>query len=91
MRCQQRGSVWRLTNRPMQGLAKALVAEAQALSTARGIRSLYVHVVAGNAAGLRLYEACGFGVEAEEGADDARRRQHPRRLLLGKALAGTYG
>jgi ribosomal protein S18 acetylase RimI-like enzyme len=68
----------------LQGLAKHLVGASEILATQQGVKCLYVHVVQHNAAAKGLYLACGFEVEAEESVDLARKRQHERRLLLGR-------
>ena len=60
--------------------------EAEAILKERGVSHVYVHVVVNNTAARALYTGCGFTVEKEEGADVARKRQHGRRLLLGKSL-----
>ncbi len=69
-----------------RGLAQRLLVAAADAARAQGVRHLYVHCVADNAAARALYDAAGFGVESEESAADARARAHPRRLLLTRAL-----
>lgn len=59
---------------------------AESILKERGVSHLYVHVVVDNTAARALYSGCGFDVEKEESADAARKRQHGRRLLLGKSL-----
>jgi ribosomal protein S18 acetylase RimI-like enzyme len=70
----------------LQGVARKLVTAAETIAKERGIAHMYVHVVVDNTAARALYSACGFDVEREESADAARKRQHGRRLLLGKSL-----
>lgn len=70
----------------MQGLAKQLVRASEVVATEQGVTHLYVHVVQQNAVARGLYLACGFEVEVEEQVELARKRQHGRRLLLGKQL-----
>lgn len=70
----------------LQGVAKWLVSAAESIARERGVSHMYVHVVMDNAAARALYSACGFDVERKESADAARKRQHGRRLLLGKSL-----
>eukprot|EP01025_Chloroclados_australasicus_P064302 TRINITY_DN8576_c0_g1_i3.p1 TRINITY_DN8576_c0_g1~~TRINITY_DN8576_c0_g1_i3.p1 ORF type:complete len:334 (+),score=25.40 TRINITY_DN8576_c0_g1_i3:130-1002(+) len=72
------------------GVAKALVDAASAHARSSGVLHVYVHVVEENGAALRLYRACGFEVESEESVDLARKRQHGRRLLLGRALLQIF-
>lgn len=69
-----------------RGVAAALLAEAEAAAARAGVRHLYVHVVASNEAGVGLYEARGFRVEAEESEAAARRLARPRRRILHKLL-----
>jgi len=67
-------------------VAADLIAQAEATARTQGALALYVHVVCDNAGALTLYEHLGFQVESEESANDARLRQHGRRLLLCKML-----
>ena len=70
-----------------RGLAAALIRVAEARAAAAGVRHLYVHCVADNAAAAALYAAAGFAVEAEETAAEARALARPRRLLFHKQPA----
>lgn len=69
-----------------RGVARALMAAAEAAAAGAGVRHLYVHVVADNAAAERLYVGAGFEVEREETEAVARQLQRPRRKILHKRL-----
>jgi len=69
------------------GVARRLMAAAEARAAAQGVRHLYVHVVADNEAAARLYVSAGFEVEAEESEAYARALQRPRRRILHKRLS----
>lgn len=51
-----------------------------------GVLYMYVHVVEDNVGAIALYQNCGFHVETQEDVDAARKRQHGRRLLLGRPV-----
>ena len=73
----------------MQGIARGLVNEATAVAHNCGVLHMYVHVEEVNVAATRLYESCGFCIEAAESVDSARKRQHNRRLLLGAPVPSS--
>jgi len=70
-----------------QGVAQALIREAERKAKAAGVSCLYVHVVAHNTPARCLYEArCGFSLEQEETEGMARALNRPRRQLLLRRL-----
>jgi ribosomal protein S18 acetylase RimI-like enzyme len=69
-----------------RGVAAALMSAAEAHAAQAGVRHLYVHVVADNAAAVALYGRMGYEVEAEEGEAQARALGRPRRKILHKRL-----
>ena len=63
-------SVYVRPDRQGQGVGRALLAELVRLARAHGFHSVMARIVDGNAASIRLHEACGFafvGVEREVG------------------------
>lgn len=69
-----------------RGAGRALLRAAAAEAAAAGVRTLYVHVEAGNEAARALYVQTGFRLEGEEPEWLAARLGRPRRLLLAKPL-----
>jgi ribosomal protein S18 acetylase RimI-like enzyme len=64
-----------------------MVTQACQVAASKGVRHLYVHVVASNEPALRLYEnQCGFEIEQREDESFARALNRPRRLLLHREL-----
>lgn len=71
-----------------QGVAQNLLMTAAQHLAAQGVRYMYVHVAADNAAAVQLYMGPGgFGLEQEESEAAARALGRPRRLLLVQELA----
>ncbi|WIA08025.1 hypothetical protein OEZ85_007495 [Tetradesmus obliquus] len=69
-----------------QGIAGALMAEAERVAAGLGVEHMYVHVVHDNAAAQQLYSSMGYEQETEETEGFARALRRPRRLLLHKQL-----
>lgn len=70
----------------LQGIAAALVEAGAAHARGAGVRQLYVHVIAANAAGVGLYVQRGFAQEQAESEATARALGRPPRLLLRRGL-----
>lgn len=76
-----------------RGVGKALLGEAYAWCRRVGVLKVSLHVRAGNAAAIALYESEGFGLE---GREVAQVRVKPRgefedNLIMGKWLTDTPG
>eukprot|EP00878_Enallax_costatus_P041991 GHUV01048935.1.p2 GENE.GHUV01048935.1~~GHUV01048935.1.p2 ORF type:complete len:182 (+),score=35.88 GHUV01048935.1:1117-1662(+) len=69
-----------------QGVAAALMIEAEQVALDMGVQHMYVHVIYDNTAAQRLYNSLGYEQETEETESFARALRRPRRLLLHKQL-----
>lgn len=72
------------------GLAYALIAKSKMVAEDWGISDLYVHVAIDNVPAKSLYTKCGFVLENEEPAWQARFLDRPRRLLLWTSIPIKY-
>ncbi|NJL01140.1 MAG: GNAT family N-acetyltransferase [Spirulinaceae cyanobacterium RM2_2_10] len=69
-----------------QGVARRLLAQCEPVALDWGYQDIYLHVLETNHEARRLYQSCGYCLEATEWHWAAQLLHQPRRLLLHKRL-----